>query len=231
VAHPELGQVSLPSSSVQQGQPLSLNYTITNPNSATVPAVLGASIRPAGSKAWLNDAQNDRHVDLKPGSNTYTRVFRVPADFTTGTYDVAWGLISPDMQTNYGFQSRQSVLTVSSSQSITAAAGPQAAVTRFYSALGAHDLQTAWNLLSARARGDQNYATWSKGYASTRSAKLSDVRVVNQASDRATVSFTLESVDAQDGGGTIPKTFQGSWQLVQSNGAWLLDSPSIRQVS
>src|SRR5262249_11466654 len=151
-------------------------------------------------------------------SNTYTRMFRVPMDFAAGTYDVAWGLMSPDMQTSYGLQSRQSILIVNGGQP-AAAAGPQIAGTRFYSALETHDLQTAWNLLSSRARATQDFAAWSKGYTTTRSAKLSDVHVVNDAADRATVSFTLQSVDAQ-GSGSITKTFQGSWQVVQSNGAW-----------
>jgi hypothetical protein len=149
--------------------------------------------------------------------------------FAAGSYDVAWGLMSPDMQTSYGLESRRNVLTVTGSQA-AAAAGPQVVVTHFYSAIGAHDLQTAWNLLSSRARSNQDFTTWSKGYATTRSAQLSDVKVVSQAADQAKVSFTLQSVDVE-GGNTTTKTFQGSWQLLQSNGAWFLDTASIHQVS
>ena len=63
----------------------------------------------------------------------------------------------------------------------------------------------------------------------TRSARVTDARIVDQTTGKATVSFTLMSVDDQNGK-AVPKAFQGTWQLIQMDGKWRLDTPSVTQV-
>lgn len=110
------------------------------------------------------------------------------------------------------------------------ASDPRSTVTRYYTALAAQDFQTAWGLLSSRQQSTQSFSAWANGHSQTRSATVSGARVVDQSASTATVSFTLVSVDDQNGR-YVTKTFQGTWQLVLVNGRWLLDAPSIRQVA
>jgi hypothetical protein len=230
-AKPGLGTVGLAGSSVPQGQPLTLTYQIVNPGSVSVAMILGASIRPVGTSRWIDDPPNDKRVDAPPGTATFSRIFQVPASASPGSYDIAWGLIGTDLQTSYGLVTKPGVLTVTSGQAVPVApaSDPRSTVTQFYDAIGAHDLQTAWGLLSPRFQSTQNYNTWTNGYAQTRSAHVTDARVVDQSPGKATVSFTLMSVDDQNGK-SVPKTFQGTWQLVQMDGKWRLDVPNITQV-
>lgn len=229
---PGLGITGLTTSSVPQGQPVTLTYQIVNPGSANVPMILGASIRPVGTSRWIDDPLNDKRVDAPPGAATFSRILQVPAGASQGSYDVSWGLIGTDMQTSYGLVTKPGVLTVTGGQvapPVATASDPRSTVTQFYDAINAKDFQTAWGLLSPRFQSTQNYSSWTSGYGQTRSAHVTDARVVDQSPGKATVSFTLMSVDDQNGK-TVPKTFQGTWQLVQMDGKWRLDTPSITQV-
>jgi Domain of unknown function (DUF4352) len=115
-ATPRLADVGLLSNSVSQGRPVTLTYQIVNPGPSSVPIILGASIRPAGTTTWIDDPSNDRRVDVPPGTGTFSRVFQVSASASTGSYDVSWGLIGTDMKTSYGVVTRQGVLSVTSAQ-------------------------------------------------------------------------------------------------------------------
>jgi len=84
-----------------------------------------------------------------------------------GAYDIAWGLLSPDMQRSYGLDVESGILTIGAAAAPAPAVAPTATtatppvsatvrpadvVARFYSLIDAHDLQSAWNLLSPRLR-------------------------------------------------------------------------------
>ena len=68
-----------------------------------------------------------------------------------------------------------------------------------------------------------------KGYDTTLHSSLGGVQVISQNSSEATVTLQLLTED-REGNRTINKKFQGTWKLVNVNGAWKLDTPSIRQV-
>jgi hypothetical protein len=196
-----------------------------------VTAVLGASIRPAGGR-WLDDPTGDRRITAPPGRSTHSRPFRVP-DSAAGTYEVWANLLSPDLGSSYGQRVVSSLRVETAGPARPAApqataASPADAVRRFYAAISARELRTAWDLLSPRYRGGTGYDAWAAGYANTRSVQTPSVSVASQAGAAATVAVTIVSVDAQ-GVGTVTKRFEGTWALVLTDGAWKLDRPSIRQ--
>ena len=106
---------------------------------------------------------------------------------------------------------------------------PAAAVTRFYRAIGARDLEAAWEFLSPRFQGTIAYEKWLEGYATTRGAEVTSATTSSQTNSSAAVEVTVVSIDVIEGR-RVSKTFQGSWTLVSVGGQWRLDRPSIRQV-
>jgi putative serine protease PepD len=235
---PELSGHGASQRIVAPGGSVSLSYEVTNSGGAPVDAVLGASIRPAGGGQWIDDPANDRPVNVSPGKATYTRTFQVPGGTATGSYDVAWGLFSPDKQKSYGLEVEPGILSVGgaaapapapSQPTAPSGAGPADAVRQHYSAINARDFATAWNLLSPRFQSTQSYNTWVNGFSTTRSVQLTSVSTVSELPGSATVAVTIVSTDAS-GAGTVTRTFQGTWTVVQIGGAWKLDAASIRQV-
>ena len=57
------------------------------------------------------------------------------------------------------------------------------------------------------------------------------MNVVTQSANTATVAFTLVSLDHGAAAETVRKMFQGTWDVVLTDGVWSLDKPHIRQVS
>jgi hypothetical protein len=102
-------------------------------------------------------------------------------------------------------------------------------VRAFYSAISAHNYQSAWTLLGPSFSAKNLYDSWVKGFATTRSVQIPSVRTMSESDDTAVVEFTIVATDAA-GAGTIDKTFQGTWTLKRVDGVWKLDVPSIRQV-
>ena len=110
-----------------------------------------------------------------------------------------------------------------------ATSGPVDAVRQFYSAINAKNFPAAWALTGSRFRSSVEYQGWVNGFATTRSVQVQSVTVTAQTATTATVAVAFQSVDAAAGGGTVTKTFQGTWQLVVDGGSWKLDQASIRQ--
>jgi putative serine protease PepD len=100
---PDLTDTSAAPRVLVPGRALTLTYIISYVGQ---PAniVLGASIRPTSGGAWMSDPSGDITVTLRPGQNTYSRGFSLPPELAPGGYDIAWGLLGTDMQTNYGLQ-------------------------------------------------------------------------------------------------------------------------------
>jgi S1-C subfamily serine protease len=108
--------------------------------------------------------------------------------------------------------------------------GPADAVRAFYTAIGGHDFQTAWELLGPSFRAKNQYDGWVKGFETTRSVRTIGSRTASESGDSAIVDFTIVATDTA-GATTVDKTFQGTWTLKRMDGAWKLDVPSVRQAS
>src|SRR5205814_10376486 len=126
-------------------------YDIEDTNAFGMTGVLGASIRPGGG-SWMDDSSIDARVTVSPGRSSYSRTFRVPPGAPGGAYEVWQSLLDDALKRSYG-KLIQNGLTVNGTQASAPSSNgsPADAVRRHYQALGAHDFQTAWNLLSPRS--------------------------------------------------------------------------------
>jgi hypothetical protein len=108
---------SISPTTVQAGQSFTAIYPISSPFRDNADAWLGLSIRKRGSSSRIDDPANDTAVVLTPGSNTKSRIFRVPANASPGEYEVILGLWS-DNQIGQGVSwyltEWRSILTVTS---------------------------------------------------------------------------------------------------------------------
>jgi len=107
--------------------------------------------------------------------------------------------------------------------------GPAGAVQRFYAAIDGKRFAEAYDLFSPKRRAAVSYDPWVKGYQTTMRTTIGGVQVIEQNAGEATVALLIFTED-REGNRTISKKFQGTWKLVPVNGAWKLDTPSIRQV-
>lgn len=83
---------------VKPGSSFRMWYYIDNPNSYSVDVVLGATIRDSNGRE-IYDKQEDIRVTVAPGKGWYSRYFKVPSDASSGLYDVAFAIWSPDYST------------------------------------------------------------------------------------------------------------------------------------
>jgi hypothetical protein len=111
-----------------------------------------------------------------------------------------------------------------------AVSGPADAVRLHYAHINSRNFAAAWDLLSPRFQAGMSYENWVRGFHTTRAVQTPSVSVVAQSGSSATVAVTIVSLDAA-GSSTISKTFQGTWNLVQSGGTWKLDTANIRQAN
>jgi len=65
------------------GNAVTLSFTINNPDPVNQDVGLGASIK-NNSTDWISDASGDIVVSATPGTATYTRSFRLPANLAVG---------------------------------------------------------------------------------------------------------------------------------------------------
>ena len=95
------------------------------------------------------------------------------------------------------------------------------------------EFEAAWNRFSSWYRSSlhENFAGWADGFRTTQSVEVVTVSVVTQSADTAIVAFTLVSLDRDEGSATVKKTFQGTWDMVLTDGVWSLEKPHIRQVT
>lgn len=217
-------------SSVPPGGTITLVYGITNPASAPVPVVLGASLRAGSRAAWLSDPVNDTPVTVPAGTTTVTRVFQVPVSAAPGRYDVAWGLFCAGWERRHGLQIAPGALLVTgpAPPAVPAAGAPAEAVRQHYAFINARNYRAAWELFTPRGRPVPAYEDYVQGFRTTVSVQTPAVTTVEQTADRATVAVTIIAVD-QEGDRRITKRFEGTWALILVDGQWKLDRASIRQ--
>jgi hypothetical protein len=80
---------SSPSSS-NPCQQISINFNITANNQQSY--MLGASIAPSGSSNWISDPQNDVKRIISAGTGNYSRLFTIPCNISSGSYDLLTAL-------------------------------------------------------------------------------------------------------------------------------------------
>lgn len=100
-----------------------------------------------------------------------------------------------------------------------------ATVEQFYALLNSRDFVNAYALLSPAFQGANPFAGWQAGYNNTVSFSVTvtaDPGVVNR------VQVTINAVENAAGGGTVNRTYVGSWDLIWSGSGWLLHSGAFR---
>ena len=100
-----------------------------------------------------------------------------------------------------------------------------ATVDQFYALLNSRDFVNAYALLSPAFQGANPFAGWQAGYNNTVSFNVTvttDPGVANR------VQVTINAVENAAGGGTVNRTYVGSWDLIWSGSGWLLNSGAFR---
>jgi hypothetical protein len=101
-----------------------------------------------------------------------------------------------------------------------------ATVEQFYANLNSRDFVAAYALLSPAFQGANPLAAWQAGYNNTVSFTVSvsaDPGVANR------VLVTINAVENAAGGGTVNRTYVGSWDLIWGGAVgWLLNSGTFR---
>ena len=101
--------------------------------------------------------------------------------------------------------------------------GPADAVSRFYAAIAAHNLDAALALWDERMRTSYPPATYLyHRFAATSSIALNAASVVAQTDATAIVAVDISEID----GGTR-RHWVGYWYLVRGSAGWLLDQPAL----
>jgi hypothetical protein len=113
---------------------------------------------------------------------------------------------------------------------------PEEVVRGFYGLITYHEYSRAWDLLSPRYQASRDYETWSAGFATTRAIRPDPtggsrghfaIKTISKTQRSARVAFTITVVPLDDKEPT--RDFAGTWQLVQIDGNWRLDSEDSRQ--
>jgi hypothetical protein len=106
----------------------------------------------------------------------------------------------------------------------------EAAVNDFYDAIHRAQIQRAFSLTSRRYQGANDFDTWSKGYDTTRSARVDELRTAdaNPNAPVVFVSLTAADFDQSRPGNLVVQRFAGTWRLVFEGGAYRLDFPDVR---
>jgi serine/threonine protein kinase len=234
---PELAANDFSPKVAQSGDRFTLTYEITGSSGAPVRVLLGASIRPSGGGAAIDDPANDESVTIQPGRAVYQRIFRVPPGTPPGRYDVLWGLIGPDRQ-NFGLHTDAGALLVvaqapAASQPVSPPVieSPATVVREFYTLIGQRNFRAAWDMLSPQRQRSLIYSSWVAGFDVTRSVDVQTVSVLTQSAGEATVAATVGSVDADTSGRSVRKVFQVTCDLVFTAGSWKLQSSTMKQTS
>ncbi|MBN1633032.1 MAG: T9SS type A sorting domain-containing protein [Ignavibacteria bacterium] len=73
-------------SAVKPCSTFAIQYNITS--TGAISLMLGASIRKAGTTAWISDPAHDIKLNITSGTNNYSRSFTVPCSASLGFYDL-----------------------------------------------------------------------------------------------------------------------------------------------
>jgi uncharacterized membrane protein YvbJ len=107
--------------------------------------------------------------------------------------------------------------------------GAAQSVRNHYSDISDDNFLAAYDLMSSSRRAKYSLAGWSKGFENNIRNEISIDTEQYPSTTTAVVTFTLTSYDKQSDGSTLVQKFGGSWNLVNENGQWLLDSPNIKK--
>jgi murein DD-endopeptidase MepM/ murein hydrolase activator NlpD len=114
-AHIILDQSIYPNTA-SAGDELTFVFNIDNNFSNEIEDVrLGARIRthdPQGE--WIDDMPDDKIITLKPGANTYSRVFRTTDGLSNDFYDVEWVVMDEGTKRLIDYEDMCPILTISS---------------------------------------------------------------------------------------------------------------------
>ena len=102
-------------------------------------------------------------------------------------------------------------------------------VRNHYNDISDDNYLAAYDLMSSARRAKYSLAGWSKGFATNIRNEVTIDSEQFTGTATAVVTFTLTSYDRQSDGSTLVQKFGGSWNLVNENGQWLLDSPNIKK--
>lgn len=91
---------------------LTISYTINNPTSEAIDVGLGCSIQKEGTTNWISDPNNDKVVNVAPGTGDYSREFALPAGLSSGNYKVAWKLWNSDFSIVYDSEQSSNALII-----------------------------------------------------------------------------------------------------------------------
>lgn len=100
-----------------------------------------------------------------------------------------------------------------------------ATVEQFYTLLNSRDFVNAYALLAPAFQGANPFGGWQAGYNDTVSFSVTatvDPSVANR------VQVTINAVENAAGGGTVNRTYVGTWDLIWSGSGWLLNSGAFR---
>jgi len=132
-----------------------------------------------------------------------------PSGFSHATYRLAGDVLTLVSSTTEGITGMQ-----------------VATVEQFYNNLNSRDFAAAYALLSPAFQGANPFAAWQAGYNNTVSFTVTvgaDPGVANR------VLVTINAVETVAGGGTVNRTYVGSWEMIWGGAAgWLLNSGSFR---
>jgi serine/threonine-protein kinase len=115
--------------------------------------------------------------------------------------------------------------TVAGAPVVSTASGAVATVTDFYAAVAQHDFTRAAAQWSPRMQAQYPPAQFiDQRFAQTQSLRLNGARLVEGGTDRAVVAVDLAEVI---GNPAETRRWVGTWTLVRSGSAWLLDLPNL----
>jgi hypothetical protein len=106
---------------------------------------------------------------------------------------------------------------------------PSGIVRKFYQLVNEQNAAVAWALLSTGFQSAWIYDNWLAGYRNTRSVEVLELTANHVTGDTAQVLVAIRAVDV-NGSQSVTKRFQGTWDLVRTNGAWRLDRGKIAEV-
>src|SRR3981081_2054925 len=112
---------------------------------------------------------------------------------------------------------------------VAIAGDPSGIVRKFYELVSEQNAAVAWSLLSPGFQSAWKYENWLGGYRNTRSVEILTLNSNYAAGYTAQVVVVIRAVDV-DGPRSITKRFQGTWDLVHTNGGWRLDRGNIAEV-
>lgn len=104
-------------------------------------------------------------------------------------------------------------------------------VAEYIGALNGRQFREAYNKLSKEWQSEFEYETWVHGYDNTVSQRISSAGIANANSECVTINFVLRSKDRNGSGGTINRTFQGTWDVIRENGKLVLDNPNVKVIN